>query len=485
VHDDGRPHSAILSRFVAKPGEGWKALCARVASIAPEPDRASVQGLIECGHFVPAGQILRGAGIDGSVLYNCFVSPIGLDESARDISGRVTSWTRRGCGVGVNVSDWIFSQPSPSEDALENIVWSIASSQQGLWNLGISRTATMVNVGFWDAGVVELAARLASDSVYRHVNLGVLVDDATMAAATEAHATGSAEPELRQLRRLAVVAHATGNPGLIYIDQVNRVHPFAEKLEACNPCAEQYLAPSEGCNLGSINLVPFVQSGSFDWERLRYAVLLGVRFLDSVVDASSFPSTECEQLAHRRRRIGLGFTGLGTALAWLGVPYGSKEAVEVASVVARELQHSATIASIDLASQIGPYPELHDLAAAPYRRNSYLTSIAPTGAISLIWNVSSGIEPVFASRYTKGSHQVVPDTREVGRTALQVHWREHLNMLSAVQHQVDGGVSKTVNLPKEASLDEVLSGFIAAWQQGCKGVSFFRHDSRAGGIQVP
>lgn len=442
-----------------------------------------MQELIECGYFLPGGQILRGAAIEGSILYNCFVSPIGLDESASDISGRVTSWTRRGCGVGVNVSDWSASQPCASKDALENIVRTIASSQEGLWNLGISRTATMVNVGFWDAGVVELAARLASDSVCRHVNLGVLVDDATMAAATEAYASGSAEPELRQLRRLAVVAHATGNPGLVYIDQVNRVHPFAEKLEACNPCAEQYLAPSEGCNLGSINLVRFVQSGSFDWEGLRYAVPLAVRFLDSVVDASSFPSAESEHLAKRRRRIGLGFTGLGTALARLGIPYGGKEAVEVASVVARELQHSATIASIELASQIGPYPDLHDLAA-PYRRNSYLTSIAPTGAISLIWNVSSGIEPVFASSYTKGSYQVAPDNGEVGRTALQVHWREHLNMLSAVQREIDGGVSKTVNLPKDASVDEVLSGFTAAWQRGCKGVSFFRHDSRAGGIHV-
>jgi ribonucleoside-diphosphate reductase alpha chain len=394
------PNAQILGRFTGA-GETWQSLVERVSSVGDRATWGQYRQLIAEGAFVPGGQILRGLGRINAVLYNCFVTGVEAQDTPDTLAARMSAWTRLGAGVGVNLDSLVGRKRRKGTSACD-IISVIAKSQHELWMEGIKRTATMVTLSMNDPEVVAASYLLTSGEPFRHLNLGVLIHDDDM------------QTKGTILSSLAETAWATGNPGFIFIDRVRRDHPFNDTVYACNPCGEQFLADDEGCNLGSLNLAAFVSRKQIDWSAFTQAVGLAVRFLDDVIDASAFPSLKTAEMAKRRRRIGLGVLGFASALHQLDVKYGSAESVHLAEEWAVALRRAAETASMDLAIERGAFPE----SADGRLRNSHLLSIAPTGAISLLWNVSSGIEPFFGESIRKGAIRINSATALCSRLAI-------------------------------------------------------------------
>jgi ribonucleoside-diphosphate reductase alpha chain len=461
------PNLKILGRFVG-PGETWNDLLDRVSAVGQAWVRSEYRRLLAEGILVPGGQILRGAGRSGSVLYNCFVTGVRDEESVDSLAARVSRWTRLGVGVGLNLDSLLVRERARGGSA-QNVIDRIARSQHALWNEGIKRTATMVTLSLADIEVAHAARLLTSAEHYRHLNMGVLVTEADM------------ETSSPVLDSLAEVVWLAGNPGFLFIDRVQRDHFFKDAVRACNPCGEQFLAGEEGCNLASLNLAAFVRSDGFDWDGFEVAIGLAVRFLDDVIDASAFPSDRSAEMAKRRRRIGLGVLGFASLLQRLEVDYGSDDSVALAEAIASALQRAAKAATKALAAERGPFPDSVDGQC----RNSHLLSIAPTGAISLLWNVSSGIEPFFGETIEKGSMTVAFERGNAKRPPRgdEVTAHDHVRILAAWQRHIDGGISKTINLRHAVRIVDVRAAITDAWRNGCKGVSLFRDGSRAAAIK--
>lgn len=442
---------SILPRLIC-PAESFELAVARIADALGGSDEQAIRRVLQAGQIVPGGQIWRGAGDPHAVLYNCFVTARRAEESEAELSRRITDWTARGCGVGVDLTD---SARRPG--GLLAASTRIGMSQQWLWDRGIRRTATMVTVDAHADDVAGLATELPEPHL-RHLNMGVLVSDRLMRDARDELGSGGGSSAAR-LREFARAAWRTGNPGLLFVDRINVGHPFAERLTACNPCAEQHLAAEEGCNLTSLNLAAFVRGRQFAYDEIEEAAAMAVRMLDRAVDASAFPSAAAELLARRRRRVGLGVLGFATALQQLGISYDDPEAVAAADKVGAAVRLGAERASVALAERNGPFAEWQG-TGLPRRRNAYLLSIAPTGAISRLWAVSPGIEP------------------RLDACGEPVSWQAQLAVVAAFQRHVDGGISKTVLLPTRASITTVLDAMLTAWELGLKGISVFRLGSR-------
>jgi ribonucleoside-diphosphate reductase alpha chain len=320
-------------------------------------------------------------------------------------------------------------------------------------------------------------------------------------------------------------AHARGEPGLCFIDRVNLDNPTPAqgRIEATNPCGEQPLLPFESCNLGSINLARFVSASraEIDWNRLGWAIVWGIRFLDDAVDASSYPISQIQQVTLGNRKIGLGVMGFADALVLLGIRYDSQEAVAFAEEVARFLRQHARQASESLAATRGCFPKwagsIWDMESGRPMRNATCTTIAPTGSISILARCSSGIEPIYGLVTRRRAMdeefvEVHPLIEWLGRqegwltarvmaallegmpadqiqgfpkrlanllvTAHEVAPEWHVRVQSAFQQHVDNAVSKTVNLPAKATVADVNKTFRLAYELGCKGITVYRENCR-------
>ena len=367
-------NAALLGRF-ARPDEDWPSLVRRVASLSGT-ESAAVAELIDGGTFVPGGQILRGAGNASAILYNSYVVGADREETAEGIAQRITAWTRKGCGIGINITPLLNTYAGNVRSALDDIVNLIGYSQQTLWAEGVRRTATMLNLEFGVPGIPEISRRIAHNPSLRHLNIGVILTDAVL----EIAARPERSLERTGLQALAQAAWECGNPGLIFTDRVNKDHPFpSEVLNACNSCAEQFLLPNEGAPLGSVNLPAFVEPAGFDFSRFRAVVRLAVRFLNDVIDATAYPSDEARALAKRRRRIGLGVMGYDTALRSLGLSYDTGEALALGEELAWHLADAANEESRALARLHGPFDDFPFSELRTARRNCALLSLAPTG----------------------------------------------------------------------------------------------------------
>ncbi|MCK4334514.1 adenosylcobalamin-dependent ribonucleoside-diphosphate reductase, partial [candidate division WOR-3 bacterium] len=324
---------------------------------------------------------------------------------------------------------------------------------------------------------------------------------------------------------MVTMAWRTGDPGIVFLDRINQDNPTPElgPIEATNPCGEQPLLPYEACNLGSLNLAKMVTNHSVDYEHLRKTVHTTIHFLDNVIDASRYPLSEIDEMVKRNRKIGLGVMGWADMLFSLGIPYDSEEALELGAKVMEFIQKEAVAASRELAKTRGAFPSFPNSIFAKRgeepRRNATLTTIAPTGTISIIAGCSSGIEPIFAisfirnvmdntellevnpvfeklakemSFYNEGlmkeiarhgtiAHiRKIPDSvKRIFVTAHDINPSWHVKMQAAFQKYTDNAVSKTVNLPNHATPMDVADVYMLAYKLGCKGVTVYRDGSKS------
>ncbi len=329
---------------------------------------------------------------------------------------------------------------------------------------------------------------------------------------------------------MATQAHAGGDPGAIFLDRINADNPTPRlgPIECTNPCGEQPLLPYEACNLGSINLNKMVRGNSVNWDALRQVVRLAVRFLDDCIQMSHYPLPQITEVVHGNRKIGLGIMGFADLLIRMGVPYDSPRALEVAAEVMAFIRAEADRASADLATERGPFANLpgsiYDRPDTPAYRNACRTTVAPTGTLSILAGCSSGIEPIYAMALERhvldGARlfEVHPLFEEIARqrgfwtpdlvdriaeapslaqvravpedvqrlfiTAHEVDPRWHVEVQAAFQKHVDNAVSKTVNLPTEATVQDVADIYWMAYETGCKGITVYRDRSRAKQVLV-
>lgn len=321
--------------------------------------------------------------------------------------------------------------------------------------------------------------------------------------------------------RIAEAAWSTGDPGVIFIDRVNALNPtpLAGTIEATNPCGEQPLLPYESCNLGSINLKTIISGGGIDWDKLRRLVREAVQFLDNIIDANRYPLPEIEAITLANRKIGLGVMGFAEMLIMMGIPYASEEALGVADELMKFISEEGIRRSEELAESRGSFPNFHgsiwERRGLKRMRNATVTTVAPTGTIGIIAGASSGIEPLFAVAYTRkamggvalpeingifldmarergiysdglieeiirkgslGEVAGVPgDMKRLFETALEIPPEWHVRMQAAFQRHTDNAVSKTINLPREATPDDIKEAYSLAYGLGCKGVTVFRY----------
>jgi ribonucleoside-diphosphate reductase alpha chain len=307
------------------------------------------------------------------------------------------------------------------------------------------------------------------------------------------------KPAVQLLRLMAECAWETGDPGMLFIDRINRGNPTPSMgaLEATNPCGEQPLLPYESCTLGSINLSRIVDGHAIDFAKLESLVHLAVHFLDNVVEVNRHPIPRTEEWSRMNRKIGLGVMGFADMLILMGIPYQSDRALVLADQLMFCIQQAAESASAQLADQRGNFPAFHQSVFAARgvkrRRNATLTTVAPTGTISILAGVSSSVEPVFAfevqrrivdqvftdvhpiyDRYRREGRRIDP---EIFQTAWDVSPRWHLKVQAAFQKYTDNAVSKTINLPQSISVEAIQELFLEAAAMHLKGVTVYRDKS--------
>lgn len=366
------------------------------------------------------------------------------------------------------------------------------------------------------------------DGALRNFNVSVATDETFWNAyeAGEQYSlinprTGEAVDAVDPVAVLDSCAHmawGVGYPGILFLDRINEANPTPElgRIHATNPCGETPLLPYEACVLGSVNLTKMTDGDEMDWEKLDRTVSLGIRLLDNAVTRSEFPLEAIEVRMSGNRKVGLGVMGFHDALVDLEIPYDSAEAVAFAEELMRFVSDSAWDASAELAQDRGPFPNWEQSEYDEPVRNATATSIAPTGPISLIAGCSASIEPVYGVAYEKhvlgGLEQVndrffdiakerdfyseelrdhvwgedsiqdiakIPeDVRELFSTAHDAPPERHVEIQAAFQNHVDNAVSKTVNVPRDAGVDDVRDVFVLARDLGVKGITVFRSGSR-------
>jgi len=328
---------------------------------------------------------------------------------------------------------------------------------------------------------------------------------------------------------VCTLAWKNGDPGLLFRDTINKYNPTPAQgpIEAVNLCGEQPLLPYEACNLGSINLAKFIvkdQRGkfTFDWKKLDKVVSLSVRFLDNVIDVCKYPLTKVDRVVKENRKIGLGVMGWADTLVKMEISYGSPQSLKLAEKVMKFINDTSHKTSQKLAKERGSFPSFKHsswVKKAPAMRNATTTTIAPTGSISMVAKTSSGIEPLFALSYFKEVfdgvklQEINPDLlnyleklniknqnklkdqilkkgilkdlplpsklKEIFVTAHDLNYKKHIKTQAAFQKHTDNAVSKTINLPNTASIEDVKNAFILAWKLNCKGITIYRDGSRS------
>ncbi|MEE9195289.1 MAG: adenosylcobalamin-dependent ribonucleoside-diphosphate reductase, partial [Alphaproteobacteria bacterium] len=521
----------------------------------PESDSGRWEGTFRAAldgfSFLPAGRILAGAGTERDVtLFNCFVMGTIPDDMAGifEHMKEAALTMQQGGGIGYD-----FSTLRPNGAPVKGVgadasgplsfmdVWDAMC--RTIMSAGHRRGAMMGTLRCDHPDIEAFIEAKQEPGRLRMFNLSVLVTDAFMQAVREDASweltfggTTYRVVEARALwDKIMRATYAYAEPGVIFIDRVNRRNNlwYCEEIHASNPCGEQPLPPYGACLLGSINLAtlvenPFEKKAALDMARLEALAPVAVRMLDNTIDVSRFALPQQKHEAQSKRRIGLGITGLGDALIMCGARYGSAKAVELTEGWMAALRRAAYLASVELAKEKGAFPlfdrkqylkgesvqeldaDVKDAIAEHGIRNALVTSVAPTGTISLLAdNVSSGLEPVFSFTYTR--QVLMPDgsrqAEEVSDYAYRLFRRlkgedaplppafvasqsldpaAHVVMQAAVQKFIDSSVSKTINIPADLSFEAFKDVYAQAYELGCKGCTTYRPNPVTGAVlEVP
>ncbi len=491
--------------------------------------------------FLPNSPTLMNAGRNLGQLSACFVLPV--EDSMEGIFGtlRETALIQKsGGGTGFS-----FSRLRPREDLVESThgVSSGPISFMRLYNFATEVTklggkragANMAILRVDHPDIQEFIAAKANPLELNTFNISVAVTDEFIERVKKGEKYHTINPRTHEaakrldarevLDRIVESAWRNGEPGVIFIDRINRDNPTPElgQIESTNPCGEQPLLPYESCVLGSINLAKFYRDGAVDYERLKKVIVLAVHFLDNIIDVSEYPIPEIAQITRLNRKIGLGVMGWADLLILLGIAYDSEEAITLAEEMMSFISHEALEASVQLAAKRGPFPRwfhesIYKHTDKTPRRNATLVTVAPTGTISLIANCSSGIEPIYSIVYRrlsfesehmtfvhplfehyareqgffseglmkrvaeKGSlHDLseVPDkAKKLFVTTHEIAPEWHVRMQAAFQKHIDAAVSKTINFPAGATVEDVKRAYLLAHELGCKGITVYRDGSR-------
>jgi ribonucleoside-diphosphate reductase alpha chain len=491
--------------------------------------------------FLPNTPTLMNASAPLGQLSACFVLPVedsivGIFETLKNMAIIHQS----GGGTGFS-----FSHLRPKGDIVRSTK-GVASGPVSFMKIYDAATAVMkqggkrrgANMGILNADhpdIIEFVEAKSDGITLSNFNISVGATDEFMEAVSKGGKWSLINPRTgKEARTISagvlfdmVVNNAwrTGDPGLIFLDEINRHNPTPQlgRLEATNPCGELPLLPYESCNLGSINLAKTVSDGKIDWPKLERVVNLTVHFLDNVIEANVFPLPDIERITREgNRKIGLGIMGFADALVMLGIPYNSEEALETGERIIKFISEKALAASAKLATERGAFPNftgsIHDRPGGARLRNATVLSIAPTGTISIIAGCSSGIEPLFALAFIRnvmegtrllevnpvfeqfarqrgfysrelmeeiaqngslrGISGIPEDIRRVFITDWDIEPEWHVRMQAVLQKYTDNSVSKTVNLPAEATPQDIRRIYTLAHELKCKGITIYRYGSK-------
>lgn len=493
--------------------------------------------------FIPNSPTLFNAGTELGQLSACFVLPV--EDSLISIfdAAKYTALIEQtGGGVGYN-----FSHLRPTGDMVKSTK-GVASGPVSFMRVfdtvtdvikagGKRRGAMMGILNVNHPDILEFITIKSREKVLTNFNISVAITDEFMKAVNENKEYDLINPRtgypVKKLNAANVWnmivqnAWLSGDPGVIFIDEINRHNPIPEvgKIEATNPCGEVPLLPYESCNLGSINLTRIVREyngkPAIDWRKLEYLVNTGMHFLDNVIDANKYPIPELEKMAKGNRKIGLGMMGWAEFLIMLGIPYDSDKAVELGENIMKFISDVARKKSETLGEKRGSFPNFEkSIYYGNYKqmRNATVTTIAPTGTISIIAGCSSGIEPLFAVSFMRnvmegtklfevnpvfekiakersfysvkllekiaktGSVQdikeIPKDVKRLFVTALDIKPEWHVSMQAVFQKYTDNAVSKTINLPTNSKINDVKKIYGMVWKLKCKGITVYRYGSK-------